>query len=110
MPPLISIAGLGGGNRGWNSLVLSNASNAVTAQPNSQQDIVALEHIDHPPPAEQNVQSSLQRALISTNDTSDNMEANDHINTATRKADVSDGRFNRKMKTTKKQGGERTND
>ena len=113
-----SIAGLGSGYRGWNSLVLSNASNAVTAQPNPPQDPVGQqEQIDHaPPPEEQNSLSSLQRALLVNDtsddmeaDTSDDMDANDHINSTTRRADVSDGRFNRKLKTKKYQGGERTN-
>jgi hypothetical protein len=102
-----SIAGLG--YRSWSSLLVqSKALNAVKAEPKiTPQHPVVQEQIDNPPPPEeQHLLSSLQRAVLS-NDTCDDMEADDHINSATRKADVSDGRFNRKLKAKKNEGGER---
>lgn len=55
------------------------------------------ERIDNLPQEEQHPLSSLQLA-IRTDNTPEAMDANDHINCATRKAEVSDGRFDRKMK------------
>jgi hypothetical protein len=108
-----TIAGLG--YRSWSSLFQLTAANAVTAtEPaNSRQDPVAhhQERIDNPPPpGEHNTLSSLQRAFLFNDTPPDDMEADDHINLATRKADVSDGHFNRKMKTKKNKGGERAED
>ena len=102
--------------RSWSSLA-SNAFNAVTAETPPQEG-PAQEWIDSAPEEqqhslpgeeEQHARSTLQLPLLAS-DTSEKMEANDHINSATRKADVSDGRFNRKMKQKKdNKGSERMN-
>ena len=98
--------------RGWGSLLSDHALNSVTvaAAPNPppQDPLAHHEQIDHPPPPPEahNSLSSLQLALLS-NVTSDDMEADNHINSATRKADVSDGRSDWKLKKKKGQGGER---
>lgn len=99
--------------RSWKSLA-STAYNAVTAE-SPPTDNPQHERIDNipqeeqrPPPEDQHPQSSLQLAALLACDSSEEMEADDHINSATRKAEVSDGRFNRKMKKKKDQGRERS--
>lgn len=100
--------------RSWKSLAVT-AYNAVVAETppidDPPQELIdnPPQEEQHPPPEDQHPLSSLQLAALLDLDSSfDEMEANDHFNSATRKAEVSDGRFNRKMKKKKGHGGERT--